>query len=523
MYKIYADDTVIYDSTFEDYKIGKGQITLEANKSGSFVFSVYPDHFYFDDFIRMKTVITVYKSNRIVFRGRILNDVTDYWNNKVITCEGEMGFLQDSIIRPFDFSGTPEELFRKFIEEHNAQVDDFKCFKIGTVTVVDSNNYIARSNEGYTTTFENLNSRLPNSALGGNFYITHGADGTDPIPTLNYLADFPTVSTQSIEFGSNLKDYTKTAKAEDIATAIIPIGAEIGESGSGKKLTIADINNGVDYVYNKTAVELYGWITKMVEWQDVTEAENLKKKAEAYVRESIKQSITIELTAVDLHLLDRSIESFKMGDYIPVYSKPHNFDDVMLCTKQTIDLLKPDNDTVTLGHTFMTFTEKNSELFPTITKVKVIESTVQKVNTQIAELDGTVGNITGDVSSVVETVSENTKNISRNTESISNNSKAIEKNSKEIEGLVTKVSGYDTAINSVTQEVQMQNGKIEDISKAVEGQTEIISALAEQVVKQSEVVTTLSETVTKQEENIKSILERLTKLETLDVDGGYPS
>ena len=48
MYKILADGTVIYDSTLEDYKIGKGLITLETNKSGSFTFSVYPDHFYYD-------------------------------------------------------------------------------------------------------------------------------------------------------------------------------------------------------------------------------------------------------------------------------------------------------------------------------------------------------------------------------------------------------------------------------------------------------------------------------------------
>ena len=33
MYKIFADDTLIYDSTLEDYKIGKGNIDLETNKS----------------------------------------------------------------------------------------------------------------------------------------------------------------------------------------------------------------------------------------------------------------------------------------------------------------------------------------------------------------------------------------------------------------------------------------------------------------------------------------------------------
>ena len=44
MYKIYADNTLIYDSTLEDYRIQKGEITLEIGKAGSFVFTMYPDN-----------------------------------------------------------------------------------------------------------------------------------------------------------------------------------------------------------------------------------------------------------------------------------------------------------------------------------------------------------------------------------------------------------------------------------------------------------------------------------------------
>lgn len=359
MYKIYADSTLIYDSTLDDYKIGKGTITLETNKSGSFTFSVYPDHFFYDNFVRLKTVITVYKSGRIVFRGRILNDVTDYWNNKVITCEGELGFLQDSIIRPFSFTGTPEELFIKFIKEHNSQVDEFKRFKIGDVTVVDPNDYIARSNSAYESALNNVSSRLIEDSLGGYVYITHGEDGTDPVPTINYLANFTKVASQVVEFGSNLKNYTKTVKANDIATAIIPLGHEIDDGDDNtenKKLTIESVNGGVDYIYDEAAVALYGWIFKVVSWDDVTNPANLKAKAAAYLASVIQQNITIELNAIDLHLLDRSIESFKVGDYIRVVSEPHNFAETLLCNKQTMDLLKPENDTITLGYTFSSFT-----------------------------------------------------------------------------------------------------------------------------------------------------------------------
>lgn len=456
MYKIFADDILIYDSTLEDYKINKGSISLETNKSGSFTFSIYPDHFYYDKFIRLKTVITVYKSNKIIFRGRILSDVTDYWNNKVITCEGELGFLQDSIIRPFTFNGTPVDLFKKLINEHNDQVDDFKKFKIGIVTVTDPNNYIARSNSGYESALSNLNSRLIEDSLGGYFYITHG-DGTDPIPTINYIADFTKVSTQFIEFGSNLKNYTKTVKAESIATAIIPLGKEIDDGDNtteNKRLTIASVNGGVDYVYSKDAVALYGWIFKTETWDDVTDATNLKNKAEAYLENVVNQNITIELTAIDLHLLDKSIESYNVGDYIHVVSVPHNFDSTLLCNKQTIDLLKPENDTVTLGYTYAAFTESNGKIQSVIKTISRQATTAsinaasasQSANAALENSQNTAGNLnilSGDIEAIASAVVENANNIATNASNISTNA-------ANIADLVSKTGGVKIITGTAT-------------------------------------------------------------------------
>ena len=435
MYQIYADDILIYDSTLEDYKIGKGSITLETNKSGSFTFSLYPEHFFYDSFVRLKTVITVYKSGRIVFRGRILNDVTDYWNNRVFTCEGELGFLQDSIIRPFLFTGTPAELFRQLIEEHNNQVDGFKQFKVGKVTVVDPNNYINRSNSGYETALSNLNSRLIEDSLGGYFYITHGDDGTDITPTLNYLADFTKVSSQVVEFGSNLKDYTKTVKADEVATAIIPLGATVDdgdESTENEKLTISSVNGGRDYIFDGAAVALYGWIFKTVSWDDVTDPRTLESKAEEYLDSVINQNVTIELNAIDLHLLDRSIESFSLGDYIRVISKPHNFDSTLLCNKQTLDLLKPENDSLVLGYTYTTFTERSAKINSSVSNVLTIQSSFNKLHTTAVIASQTANNaldnaqeasaglsqVSGDLEIVAGVVTENARNIATNATAI---------------------------------------------------------------------------------------------------------
>ena len=403
MYKIFADDTLIYDSTLSDYKIGKGSIALESDKSGSFAFSLYPDHFFYDRFVQMKTVITVYKSGRIVFRGRVLDDSVDYWNNKAATCEGELGFLQDSVIRPYDFKGTPAELFRQFIEEHNSQVDEFKRFKVGICTVVDANNYIARSNTSYESALANLNNHLLASETGGHLYITHGDDGQDPIPTIHYLADFTKTATQGIEFGVNLKKYAKKTSSAGIATAIIPLGATVDDGDSeteDAKLTIEKVNNGKDFLYSPAGVAMYGWIIKPVNWDDVTDAATLKAKGLEYLETSVNQNITVELTALDLHLLDRSIESYNVGEYIPVSSKPHGFAATLLCNKQTLDLLKPENDTVTLGHTYSTFTESSVKAFSTVASVNALRVSVNSLSNKV----NTGGSTLTDVITRLETL-----------------------------------------------------------------------------------------------------------------------
>jgi len=406
VYKIFVNDTLIYDSTLEDYKITKGVITKELNKSGSFVFTVYSDHPYYDRIQKMKSIVTVFKGDELVFRGRVINEVIGFYKDKTFTCEGELGFLLDSIIRPFSFTGTPEELLRVFIQEHNSQVDESKRFEVGTVTVTDPNDYIVRSSIEYLTTSENLQTRLLDT-LGGYLFITSNESGARVI---NWYADSPYRSGQSIEFGENLLSFTKTNRAEEIATAIIPLGAEIGDDTSETKtrLTIAEVNDGLDYVYDTNAVALYGWIFKVETWNDVTVASNLKTKAEAFLREKIKQSITIELSAIDLSLMDHSIDSFDLGDYIHITSTPHNLDDSYLLEKQSIDLLKPDNDKITLGYSYSSFTDtsakknnSNETLIKTVETIHADYVKTETVNTEIESLraliDVTSTSITSEV------------------------------------------------------------------------------------------------------------------------------
>lgn len=390
MYRIYADETLIYDSTLDDYIITKGQITKEVNKSGSFVFTIYQDHPYYDKLQKLKTIITVYKNEKIVFRGRILNDSIGFFKAKTFTCEGELSFLLDSIQRPYTFTGSPEKLFIQFISNHNSSIDEVKNFGIGEITVKDDNDYINRSNSSYDNTLTNIKDHLVKTHEG---YL-HITRGDNQKPILNWFADFPYMSQQNINFGENLLDFVKTNSAENIATAIIPLGAKIKseseektEEAEEKRLTIESVNGGIDYIYDPVAVAKYGWIFKVETWDDVTEPANLLRKGQASLNNIIKQNTTIEVKAIDLALMDRSIDSFELGDYINIISEPHGLNDKLLLKKQTLDLLKPDNDKITLGYTYSTFTDKslssNTQNDTIIKRVETIENSYA-INTVIA-------------------------------------------------------------------------------------------------------------------------------------------
>lgn len=382
MYKVYCDNLLLYSTEYETLKIFNAVVELELNKTGTFIFTLYPSHPYYDKPQKMKSIITVYQGGYLLFRGRILDEEQGFYSERKFECEGELAFLLDSIQRPYDFlSGDKhtdvKELFIYFIENHNAQVQEEKRFKIGNITVKDPNNYITRADSTYSSTLENIQKKLIETH-GGYLFIRHEKDGN----YIDYLEDFDTISTQKIEFGQNLLTLNKSIQGADIATAIIPLGAK--KENSEERLNIADINNGLDYVYNEEAVKKYGWIFKTVTFDDVTVAENLIRKGKEYLDNIINLLVSIELTAADLSAINRDVNSFRLGTYINVYSKPHGLDQIFLINKLSINLLNPAGNSLQLGTKYASFTEstKNNQnsIGELITKVENVENNLKYNN-----------------------------------------------------------------------------------------------------------------------------------------------
>lgn len=387
MYQIWANDEVLlYDSTIDDYKIAAGSGVLETNKAGSFTFTIFPDHFYYYKFIKKRTVITVRKSGKILFRGRVLDDKLDYWKRKTNINEGELNFLRDSFIPDCTIGTNPPADLAHILEKHNSCVDDSKKFNIGTVTVIGSEKNNAVEVTGLPDAMEVISNLL--DTFGGYLVITHGADGTDPIPTLNWLVDPTDIADQSIEFGVNLRDFAKTGNGQEIATCIIPLS----EQEDGSVLDISSVNGGLAYVQNDDAVALRGKIFKRVYFDGITDQITLKNLALDMLSALVKEEITVTLTALDLHMLDRSIESYGVNQYIRCVSPPHDFAETLLCYKQTFDLLRPQNDTIVLGGTCRSLTGSITKMAASGGKVDLSD-----VNNKISGLQSSMSTAQADI------------------------------------------------------------------------------------------------------------------------------
>lgn len=347
MYKVYCDNELIY-SPSEDLNLINPKVELEVNKAGSFDFTILPNHVCYDKIHTMKSEVRVLQNDVEIFAGRPTDIDIDFWNRKKIHCEGELAYLNDSVQRPHEYRGVNVREYLKFIiDSHNAQVDSKNRFEVGAVSVKDGNDYLLRYTNWESTLSVLYDDLIKN--LGGYFFIRK-VDGTR---YLDYLEDYNHTNTQKIEFGENMLDFSKNFDTTDIATCVIPLGARLENpkiEALGERLTIESVNDGVDSIISTEAANIYGKITKIITYDNVTVPSNLKRKGEEYLKFVQWEKLTLQAKAIDLSFIDGSFEQFKIGEYVRVVSKPHGMDANFPLTKMSIKLDKVSDNTVTLGN-----------------------------------------------------------------------------------------------------------------------------------------------------------------------------
>lgn len=351
MIQVYADSQLVYDSRLERTDLEGLKATHTLNSGGTAEITMPYNHPAYNAFVGHKTVVTIYRDGVLRFRGRALYSTDNFRGQRKITCEGEMCFLRDTINRPYNYQATPRSCFVTLINQHNSATDAWKQFQVGEVTVTDPNDWIKLDSESAETTLATLNKLL--DRCGG--YITFTDDPVTGKRIIHWLEKLDRQSGQRIEFGENLLDFSSTgANTTSLITGLVPYGAK--DEKTKKRITIASVNNGKDYILASDAKAVRDTIFGTATWDDVTSPATLLKKARAHLDANKVFITSLELTALDLSYLDKDLDSFSVGDTIRVVSTPHGVNEDFQLSQMTEDFISPTKSKIVLGKDIQSLT-----------------------------------------------------------------------------------------------------------------------------------------------------------------------
>lgn len=437
MYKVFVNDKLIFDDKLpdEDLTLIKPVLVMEDNAEGTFDFTLPLNHRYANEVDSygnpfcgsLTDTITIYKNDKWLWEGRPISEDSDFYNQRQIHCEGALAYLRDtnqplSTFRSTVMTSCVKEFLIKLINQHNAQKE--KKHETNRLIYIDPTSSVIdvvptgistfTRTTNYETTLESINKRLVNP-LGGHVRIRRVNIGNESKLILDYLADYPDVSGQKIEFGKNLLDFNKSVDRTEIATVIIPRGDIVEEDDPffQNDSTFSDIQQRVHLgwfektngkptadqrIYaNDDIIRRYGYIETTVEFdgieaktsdnysskdgwffrassvegamQNYNNASTVLQKGNAGYRQAYLHALKLfgmeyitnlqfdnlelELTVFDLMNLGiKDVQDFKLLDKVICSSTPHGMiDKVFPLRKMSITLNALDETRIVLGDT----------------------------------------------------------------------------------------------------------------------------------------------------------------------------
>lgn len=344
-----------------DYVLTDPTVTCDTGKTGSFEFTIYPNHLYYHAIAQMRTIMRVKYDGDTIFRGRILTVDNTLTGAKKIHCEGDMAFLLDS----FQMGSKKEErtetnlndYIYHVLDNHNRQVSENgetdKLIFPGHIPgsypsyytkdqIIDNavGKFGSNSHEQTMNALETLTKEY------GGFLRTRYND-VDNRVYLDWCRNWfrmDTGTNQPIAITQNIIDAQSSSEVNNIFTAVIPVGSKEGKDvfingyrtdihGDNNRILVPQIQHvfsddklNTGYV-NKAiflkAVDQYGIIYKVQNFSNADTQEKLWNYAWDWVLHNYVGGITnYDLTAVDMHHVNGVVQKYLVGDFIPLVLPP---------------------------------------------------------------------------------------------------------------------------------------------------------------------------------------------------------
>lgn len=424
--------------------ITNGKIKEEINAIPSFSFSIYPNNVGYQLLTPFYTKVEVYdeKHRHIAFDGRVLVVEPSMDSSglilKRVTCEGKLAYLNDTIqeyCTPKNW--TTKGLLQQILKVHNARVDISKVINLGNVQAVDANDNIYVGIQ-YDSSWKTLVEKLVKKS-GGEFQFRN----VNGLLYLDYLKQTGEEKNTAIVLAKNMQSITQKIDSSSLITRLYPYGAKIkvkDESGNEKeteeRLSISSVNGGKPYVEDAEYLSRYGVVETTQFWDDVNSLEILKSKGTAWLKENNRITVSYEIDAFDLSLIDVDSDELTVGNIYPVRNELLDINEKLRVISRTIDVIEPQKTTLEFGSKKQTLTNMQTSINQYV--VETVEKNV-KANAEITQsnIDNTrkyAAEITEDAKSTVVKMVESTNDELKETKlKVKSNGSAIEAMQKNVD------------------------------------------------------------------------------------------
>lgn len=236
--------------------------------------------------------------------------------------------------------------------------DLVKQIKIGYVDpeFKTSKYLINHKTDKYTNVWEEISSNIID-IYGGVMFISNwytnssGERMFDPNSSyLYYYKKYSGKSSQVIQYGENLVDFEMEIDNTERVTRWYVFGSVKDANGKETQVDMSSVNNGLKYFAESFGS---GTISK-VEYTDLTTPQDCFNRAAANWEKSVFGKETLTVNAVDLNLVDHSIESFEPGYEVKLImdNDAYTMGGVSLRLESVnIDLLSPEDSEYTFKYT----------------------------------------------------------------------------------------------------------------------------------------------------------------------------
>ena len=416
---ILSDGEVVYSPNDLEHIVTNPQLDISVNETDTLSFTMPPSNAMYSAIDKLRSTIEVRQGTDILFRGRVIDDSTDFNNLKTVNCEGAKAFFSDTVMPPF-LKGTyktAKAYFYAIVDQHNNQAKDSRELKYVKCNIAKD---IEVESDEYQSCADAL-SQLLEAVGDGYFKLEYYKDGTTGI---SYVSSFDHTSSQQIEFGKNLLDVTVKVDATSIYTSVLPLGEKkesyfvtsdtkknpdktyyvqkeekhqdydtegkpgyhktriayeqfndenfiqgttYYEQGLSYRLRIA--SGGSGYVEDQSAIEKFGRIVRTFTFDDIVDSDpdtwatvdyvsQLRQVGEVYLQAGLGADVTLEGKLIDYHVVNPEEEKLHVGDSVKIISTPHNLDGYYMLSSCSLQLQNPDQSSYTFGASIRALTSK---------------------------------------------------------------------------------------------------------------------------------------------------------------------